>query len=110
MVPLARNAQPDGVEAVQALRDSVTELEAALQQKEGDVCTASSIDPRDRPDDHAQLEQASPSVCSHPEETEDTVTVLEFLAWGRAKLPDKAMLYPRTLKVGGHEMRMAVVR
>ncbi|KAJ5223318.1 hypothetical protein N7468_007860 [Penicillium chermesinum] len=103
MGPLARHAQPDGAATVQALRDRVAELEAALQQKEDDVGTASSIDLRDPSDDQVQLERASPSVGSPPEDTEDTVTVLEFLAWGRAKLPDKAMLSPRTLKVGGQE-------
>ena len=82
------------------LRRRVAELEAILQQK----ATESSMPVRSPTPTTEQsvsgaIVQDRSSSPSQVSEIEDAVTVLEFLAWGRMKDPDKAMLSPENLRV-----------
>lgn len=85
--------------ALTALRTRVAELEAALQDKNAGAEPAQSpaiATP--------QPQSPSPSVSpSQDSDIQDAVTVLEFLAWGRMKDPDRAMLSPEALKVSEHD-------
>ncbi|KAL6245104.1 hypothetical protein RBB50_007879 [Rhinocladiella similis] len=88
-----------------ALRARVAELEALLQQqKETESSTvpqspASAIEQATS----AAIPQTRSSSPSQGSEIEDAVTVLEFLAWGRMKDPDKAMLSPEALRVSEYD-------
>ncbi|EXJ81619.1 hypothetical protein A1O1_07684 [Capronia coronata CBS 617.96] len=115
-------ARPDGpstsasASAITALRSRIAELESALQHKiaEGNNADAHAdaaqsptatpaTDRADRTPVPAQLESrsssSSPTSQGCESEIQDAVTVLEFLAWGRMKDPDHAMLSPEALRV-----------
>ncbi|KIW82414.1 hypothetical protein Z517_05441 [Fonsecaea pedrosoi CBS 271.37] len=97
-------SQPDAASAVGALRARVAELEAALQERitEAHVaqCPTTPATEQAEGRDGAQPRSSSPSQGS---DIEDAVTVLEFLAWGRMKDPDNAMLSPEALRVSEHD-------
>ncbi|KIW91213.1 uncharacterized protein Z519_08109 [Cladophialophora bantiana CBS 173.52] len=98
--------QPDDTSALAALRSRVAELEAALQERiaEANVSrsptTATATTEQAGGRTVAHLRSSSPSQGS---DIEDAVTVLEFLAWGRMKDPDNAMLSPEALRVSEHD-------
>ncbi|EXJ71428.1 uncharacterized protein A1O5_05236 [Cladophialophora psammophila CBS 110553] len=97
---------PDDTAALAALRTRVAELEAALQERIADAnvsrspTTATATTEQADGRAVAQLRSSSPSQGS---DIEDAVTVLEFLAWGRMKDPDNAMLSPEALRVSEHD-------
>ncbi|OAL37337.1 hypothetical protein AYO20_03513 [Fonsecaea nubica] len=97
-------SQPDAASAVGALRARVAELEAALQERitEANVAQSPTTPATEQAEgrDVAQRRSSSPSQGS---DIEDAVTVLEFLAWGRMKDPDNAMLSPEALRVSEHD-------
>ncbi|KIW31618.1 uncharacterized protein PV07_03245 [Cladophialophora immunda] len=92
---------PEDASAVGALRARVAELEAALQERIAEANVARSpTTPATGQAEGTQLRSSSPSQGS---DIEDAVTVLEFLAWGRMKDPDNAMLSPEALRVSEHD-------
>ncbi|KIW47071.1 uncharacterized protein PV06_02679 [Exophiala oligosperma] len=83
-----------------ALRTRVAELEALLQQQ-GEIESRNvpqSPSPAIQQAADGPVTQTRSSSPSQDSEIEDAVTVLEFLAWGRMKDPDKAMLSPEALR------------
>ncbi|KIX95335.1 uncharacterized protein Z520_08852 [Fonsecaea multimorphosa CBS 102226] len=103
----ARHQSNDDTSAVGALRVRVAELEAALQEKIAETNGAAQSSTTTPATDQAEgrtgttrLRSSSPSQGS---EIADAVTVLEFLAWGRMKDPDNAMLSPEALRVSEHD-------
>lgn len=96
--------QPGDPSTVAALRARVDELEAALQQKN----TASSIARSPSPATEQAVGTASSPTPREGSHIEDAVTVLEFLAWGRMKDPDKAILSPEALRVSERDDGVAL--
>jgi len=82
----------------------VTELEAALQQKNATSSRANHSPTRtaEEPADGVVACDGSSSP-SQDSGIEDAVTVLEFLAWGRMKDPERTILSPEALRVSEHE-------
>lgn len=96
--------RPGDDDTLNALRHRVAELEATLQQKNAElsspVRSPTLTTEQDVSRAVAPVGSSSPSQDS---DIEDAVTVLEFLAWGRMKDPDKAMLSPEALRISEHD-------
>ncbi|KIW10293.1 hypothetical protein PV08_11255 [Exophiala spinifera] len=94
-----------GAASLNALQARVAELEALLQMQRGtDSHTVPhSSTPAIEEAIQRTITQTRSSSPSHDSDIEDAVTVLEFLAWGRMKDPDKAMLSPEALRVSEYD-------
>ncbi|OAP61034.1 hypothetical protein AYL99_06038 [Fonsecaea erecta] len=101
--------------AVAVLRARAAELEVVLQDKIAETTDVVARSPTRTPATEqraggrtvAQVRRSS-SPSQGASEIEDAVTVLEFLAWGRMKDPDNAMLSPEALRVSEHDDGMGI--
>ncbi|KIX02577.1 uncharacterized protein Z518_08518 [Rhinocladiella mackenziei CBS 650.93] len=90
---------------VSALRIRVAELEAALQQRSAQSGT--DLTPVPGNEGRVGPGATRTSSPSHDSEIEDAATVLEFLAWGRMKDPDRTRLSPEVLRATERDERVA---
>ncbi|KEF52010.1 uncharacterized protein A1O9_12000 [Exophiala aquamarina CBS 119918] len=89
--------------AFDTLRRRVIELEATLQQKNAEASKAGRSPTPTADQVVGRVAQDGSSSPSQDSGIEDAVTVLEFLAWGRMKDPDRTILSPEALRVSEQE-------
>lgn len=104
----ATSGKADESTTVNRLRSRVAELEAALQQKNAESDTIRSSPLYHPRDTTAAREERQPSSPPRDSEIEDAATVLEFLAWGRVKDPERARLSPETLRLSERDERTII--
>lgn len=101
---ITTSGHPNDEAAFNALRRRVTELEATLQQKNAELGgVVQSQTPTTEQAVGTAMPQDGSSSPSQDSGIEDAVTVLEFLAWGRMKDPERTILSPEALRVSEHE-------